>query len=83
MRRRHRGQNSPNLSNKANLVHNRLWKLIEDSRARGTYTLRQAPELPQENHDNLKELGAFLLGPDKYQAPTTETAAEGVTLYWD
>lgn len=47
----------------------------------GTYTLRQAPELPQENHDNLKELRAFLLGPDKYQAPTTETAAERVTLY--
>lgn len=60
-------------------MHNRLWKLIEDSRAQGTYTLRQAPE----NHDILEELGAFLLGPDKYQAPTTKTAAEGVTLYWD
>lgn len=64
-------------------MHNRLWKLIEDSRARGTYTLRQAPELPQENHNILKELGAFLLGTDKYQAPTRETTAEGVTLYWD
>lgn len=64
-------------------MHNGLQKLIEDSRAQGTYTLRQAPELPQENHDILEELGAFLLGPDKYQAPTTKTAAEGVTLYWD
>ena len=62
-------------------MHNRLRKLIEDSRARGTYNLRQASELPQEKL--WEELGAFLLGPDKYQAPTTKTAAEGVTLYWD
>lgn len=61
-------------------MHKRLWKVIEDSRARETYTLRQAPELPQRNHDILKELGAFLLGPDKYQATA---AAEGVTLHWD